>query len=294
MRAVLRVSLVLMVAAACTDDPVGKDPKTAERAPIDRFSATAGTWYRRDVDPTLPAANVAIDYDARFKVVGLGPAGEQVTQYLFDVQATSPAPIYVFFRPGEDAPVMGQKNVVPVIPGDPGYNDLWQPVRVDVPSDYVANTITSIEEIVEQGLTQTPMDALVNCPVVPEGSTARIRTAGDYPELTQGWYGGRIIQYFHFGERPSLAPVAGAVPTSSVYVAYTGNQAGAAFVTDAGGATHNVVAALPGDPAYSPLWAVHAYDAAAFAGVTDLASAMAAAPIATPAALINAPIARVE
>jgi hypothetical protein len=295
MRAVLRVSFgVMLAAAACTDDPVGKDPATAERAPIDRFSAAAGTWYRRDVDPTLPAANVAIDYDARFKVIGLGPAGERVTQYLFDVQATTPAPIYVFFRPGENAPVMGQKNVVSVIPGDPGYNDLWQPVRVDVPADYVANEITSIEEIVAQGLTQTPMDALVNCPVVPEGSTARIRMAGDYAELTQGWYGGRIIQYFHFGERPSLAPVAGAVPTQAIYVAYTGNQAGAAFVTDAGGATHNVVAALPGDPAYGPLMAVHAYDAASFASVTDLASAMAAAPIATPAAIINAPIARVE
>ena len=295
MRPVVIASVLLASGAlACTDDPVGKDPKTAERAPIDRFSTAAGTWYQRDVDPTLPAANVAIDYDARFKVVGLGPAGERVTQYLFDVQPTAPAPIYVFFRPGENAPVMGQKNVVSVIPGDPGYNDLWQPVRVDVPAGYVANEITSVAEIVELGLTQTPMDALVNCPVVPEGSTARIRTAGDYPELTQGWYGGRVIQYFHFGERPSLAPVAGAVATSTTYVAYTGNQPGAAFVTDAGGATHNVVAALPGDPAYTPLWTVRAYDAAAFASVTDLASAMAAAPIATPAAVINAPIARVE
>lgn len=294
MRALLRACILVAGVAACTDDPVGKDPKTAERAPIDRFSAAAGTWYRRDVDPTLPGPNVAIDYDARFKVVGLGPAGERVTQYLFDVRPTAPAPIYVLFREDEDAPVMGQKNVVSVIPGDPGYNDLWQPVRVDVPADYVANTITSIAEIVDQGLTQTPMPALVNCPVVPEGSTARIRTAGDYPELTQGWYGGRIIQYFHFGERPSLAPVGDAVPTSTIYVAYQGNQPGAPFVTDAGGATHNVVAALPGDPAYAPLWAVHAYDAAAFASVTDLASAMAAAPIATPAALINAPIARVE
>lgn len=294
MRALLRACILVAGVAACTDDPVGKDPKTAERAPIDRFSAAAGTWYRRDVDPTLPGPNVAIDYDARFKVVGLGPAGERVTQYLFDVRPTAPAPIYVLFREGEDAPVMGQKNVVSVIPGDPGYNDLWQPVRVDVPADYVANTITSIAEIVDQGLTQTPMPALVNCPVVPEGSTARIRTAGDYPELTQGWYGGRIIQYFHFGERPSLAPVGDAVPTSTIYVAYQGNRPGAPFVTDGGGATHNVVAALPGDPAYAPLWAVHAYDAAAFASVTDLASAMAAAPIATPAALINAPIARVE
>ena len=45
---------------------------------------------------------------------------------------------------------------------------------------------------------------------------------------------------------------------------------------------------------FAPLVAVHAYDAAAFASVTDLASAMAAPPIATPAAIINAPIARVE
>jgi hypothetical protein len=294
MRAPWLAWLSLATAAGCTDEPVGKDPATAERAPIDRFSPAAGTWYRRDVDPSLPAPNAAIDYDARFKLLALGPAGQHVTMYLFDVQATAPAPIYVFYRAGESAPVAGQKTVVSVIPGDPGYTDLWQVVRVEVPGDYVANTITSLAEIVDHGLTQTPTSALVNCPLVPEGSTATVRTPGDYPELTQGWYGGRIIQYFHFGERPSLATVADAVPTSTLYVAYVGNQPGAAFVTEPGSAqTHAVTATIPSDPTYAPLWSVHAYDAAAFATVGDLASAMAAPGIATPAAIVNAPIARV-
>ena len=40
--------------------------------------------------------------------------------------------------------------------------------------------------------------------------------------------------------------------------------------------THNVVATLPGQPGYSPLWAVLPYDNAEFAGVHDAASAAAA------------------
>lgn len=290
-RLAILVAAVGLGAGACSDDaPAAKDPLTAERVPIDRFSAAAGHWFVRDRDPSLPAANEAIDYDARFAVQGLGPAGEAITMYLFDVQATTPAPIYVLFHEGEQRPVTGQKNIVTVIPGDPGYNDLWQPVRVDVPGDYVANTVTSFDEIVAAGYPQTPMAALVNCPVVPDGSVARVRTPGDYAELDLGWYQGKRIQYFHFGERPSLAPVAGVVPTSSIYLAFADDQ-GPPLATDAGQA-HAVIAAMPGDPAYSPLVAVHAYAASALATVHDLASAQAAPVVTTPATIINAPLVR--
>lgn len=291
----LMVLLVAISGAGCSEEG-GKDPATAERAPIDRFSAAAGTLFVRDVDPTLPGPNVAIDYDARFLMRGLGPAGERVLLYHFDVRPTVPAPIYVLFRAGEALPVEGQKNIVTVIPGDPGYNDLWQPVRVEVPSDYVANSLTSYEELA--GLPMQAMPALVNCPVVPEGSVALTRTPGDYAELTQGWYEGKIIQYFHFGEAPGLAPVADAVPTSTVYVAYdvnpTSGAPGAGFAVEPGTAqTHNVVATLPADAGYSPLWSVNVYDRAAFDGVSDLATAMAAPRLTTGAGLVNAPIARV-
>jgi hypothetical protein len=290
-----------LLAAACTDDgPAAKDPRTAERAPIDRFGAGA-THHRRADDATLPGPNQAIDYDARFRVEALGPAGQRISLYDFDAQPRTPAPIYVLFRDGEDTPVKDQKNLVTVIPGDPGYSDLWQPVRVDVPADYVANTYTSFDELVADGLTLTPMPALVNCPVVPEGSVARTRMPGGYSELTQGWYGGRIIQYFHFGERPSLAPVDGQVPLATMHVAFAINpgEAGgglaSGFATETGSAqTHNVAAAIPADAGYSPLWSLRAYDTAAFATVTDLATATAAPTVALPTTILNAPIVAVR
>ncbi|MBK9031039.1 MAG: hypothetical protein IPL61_06840 [Myxococcales bacterium] len=298
--AISAILLALGAGAGCSDDPKGVDPATAPRHPIDRFSAAAGTVFVRDADPSLPAADAAIDYDATFKMDVLGPGGEAVALYLFDVQPTTPAPIYVLFREGENGPVDGQKNIVTVVPGMAGYNDLWQPIRVDVPGDYVANTITSYAEIVARGLTLTPMPALVNCPLVPEGSVARVRTPGDYAELSQAWYDDKIVHYFHFGERPSLAPAGDLVPTSTIYVAYDINPtagapvAGKGFATEAGSAlTHNVVAALPGDTAYSPLWSVQVYDRAAFDSVVDLASAQAAPAIATAGANLNAPIVRV-
>jgi hypothetical protein len=223
MRAVLRVSFGVMLAAAACTDAGGQGSADggagADRSLRRRGRRTTGAT----VDATLPGPNQAIDYDARFRVEALGPAGQRISLYDFDAQPRTPAPIYVLFRDGEDTPVKDQKNLVTVIPGDPGYSDLWQPVRVDVPADYVANTYTSFDELVADGLTQTPMPALVNCPVVPEGSVARTRMPGGYSELTQGWYGGRIIQYFHFGERPSLAPVGGRGAAQTIYVvAYTG------------------------------------------------------------------------
>ena len=38
------VALAMLLAAGCTEE-VGKDPATTERAPIDRFSAAAGTLF---------------------------------------------------------------------------------------------------------------------------------------------------------------------------------------------------------------------------------------------------------
>src|SRR5882724_6085172 len=112
-----------------------RDPQTAEKASIDRFSAAAGHLMVRDATNGLPGANGAIDFDsgAPFITVGLGPSdGKPVKYYNFDVQPTGPAPIYVLFRDGETAPVSGQLNIVDVLPGDAGYNDFWQVTMVTV------------------------------------------------------------------------------------------------------------------------------------------------------------------
>ena len=60
------------------------------------------------------------------------------------------------FRDGQTTPVEGQLNVVDVIPGQPGDNDFWQIMKVTVPENYVANSITSVDEIRTGGFKVEP------------------------------------------------------------------------------------------------------------------------------------------
>jgi hypothetical protein len=273
------------------------DPDTAPEVEIDRFSPEAGTLMVRDDQNGLPGSNEAIDFDmAPFITTGLGPDGTSVRYYNFDVQPTEPAPIYVLFREGEDSPVAGQLNIVDVIPGDAGYNDFWNPIKVTVPTDYVANTITSYEDISAAGLAMEPTDALVNCPIVPEGSTATLRYGGADAGLVRGWYDDQVVYYFEFSEAALVDSGAG-VPLSPIYVTFNINpdQEGggppSGFVTEEGtDQTHNVIATVPGDEGYSPLWLVNIYDNAEFDSVSDLASAEMATILAAGAATVNCPV----
>lgn len=280
------------------DDPVvGKDPDTASKVSVDRFSASAGHLMVRDGSNGLPEANEPINYDmAPFITKGLAPSGGMTEYYNFDVMPTAPAPIYVLFREGEDTPVDGQLNIIDKIPGDAGYNDFWLVNKVTVPSDYVANVVTSFSEIVDNGYTIDATTTIVNCPVVPEGSTASKRFGGGDNGLTRGWYKGEVCFYFNFVEK-ALEAVSGSVPTSPIYVTFNinpGMQGGgpaSGFVVENGTSqTHNVVATVPSDASYSPLWQVKIYDNADFSSVMDLASAQSATILEPNAALVNCPI----
>lgn len=273
------------------------DPETAPRAMIDRFSEAAGTLFIRTDDNGLPGPNEPIDFDQGppFITQGLGPSGGVVTYYNFDVLPTEPAPIYVLFREGEEMPVEGQLNIVDVIPGDEGYNDFWQVVQVTVPADYEANTFTGAEELAD--LPMEPTETLVNCPIVPEGSTATLRYTDESPELTQGWYNGAVVFYFNFSEAALMTTDDEMVPTSPIYVTFNinpdeeGGGPPSGFVTEPESAqTHNVPATLPEDAGYSPLWSVNVYDNADFDMVEDLATAQAATILGTGVALVNCPI----
>jgi len=67
------------------------------------------------------------------------------------------------------------------------------------------------------------------------------------------------------------------------------------FKTEAAtGRTHNVVATLPSDESYSPLWWVSAYDNADFDMVSDLTSAEAANILASGIATVNCPVVMIE
>ena len=282
---------------------VSRDPNTAQQASIDRFSSTAGHLQVRTATNGLPAANAPVNFDqGPFITQGLSAAGTVVQYYNFDIQPATPAPIYVFFKNGQTASVTGQYNVIDVIPGDAGYNDFWQIYKVTVPDNYVANTVTSYKEITAAGYTVTPTNTLVNCPVVPKGSTAAKRLpAGSDAGLTTGWYKDEAVYYFNFAEKALVTTSNGQVPVIPIYVSFNINPnqpnggPGSGFKTEAGSQqTHNVVTALPSDSYYTPLWSVAVYDNNSFSSVKDEASAMAAPLLVPNAGNVNCPVVSIQ
>ena len=164
------------------------DPQTAPKAMIDRFSPPFATLFDRANVPGLPGPNEPIDFDqGPLITMGLAPDGSHVKYYNFDVLPEQAADIFVLFREGEMMPVTDQLNIVDSIPGDPDYNDFWLVHKVTVPADYVANTITSEDEIIASGYPVEATDTIVNCPIVPDGSTAE--RAGTGPIPVSPWAG---------------------------------------------------------------------------------------------------------
>ena len=305
LRSVLIVLLAVAVVAGCGESqkqmmkPV--DPDKAPKVSVDRFSEMAGHLFVRNATNMLPEPDAPINFDeAPFITRGLGPGGAYIEYYNFDVMSRTPAPIYVLFRKGETDPVEGQLNIIDVIPGDKGYNDFWQVVKVTVPADYKANTVTSLDGITTAAYPMEKMRTLVNCPVVPDGSTAALRYDDESDGLTRGWYKGMVVTYFSFMEKKDLATTdTGQVPVSPIYVCFNVNpdpdnpNSGphSGFMTEPqSDQTHNVAATLPPSPDYSPLWLVNVYDNADFGVVSDLSTAESAHQLASGIATVNCPI----
>lgn len=302
----LSILVLLFGAIGCDEIPTESQPVDPAIAPvvsIDRFSDDAGTYFRRSSNPDLPGPNEPIDFDRPpFLSKGLGPNGEIVQYYNFDVMPTDPVPIYVLFREGENTPVEGQLNILDVIPGQDEYSDFWQVYRVTVSPNYKANTITSLNQINSEGYKIEAMDRIVNCPVVPEGSSANnhfMRTEDN--ELDRGWYRGRIVHYFTFSEKPYTINSNNKVSTSQIYVSFRANPGyrgwglPSGFKTENGNRqTHNVFATLPSDNDYSPLRSVTIYDNYDFTQVSDLATARDANILAEGATTMNFPVVNVK
>ena len=279
-----------------------KDPNTAPVVSVDRFSDTFAHLFKRSANSSFPAANAPIDCDeGPFITHGLGPNGERVSYYNFDVLPTTPAPIYVFFAGATQ--VAGQLNIIDVLPGDTGYNDFWEINMVAVPANYVANSVTSLAEITAAGFAITPTNMLVNCPVVPAGSTAALRYTSESSALQHGWYRDEIVNYFSFDEHVLSTVGGGAVPTAPIFVTFnidpdpsnpmSGPPSG--FVIEPGTMqTHNVISALPADSSYSPLWVVSAYKSSAFQAVNDWMTAAQAPVAAAGIANVNCPVVAVS
>jgi hypothetical protein len=278
---------------------IAQDPDSAPEALIDRFSAKAGTLQVRSEANGLPAAGAPVDFDrGPFITSGLGPSGERVRYYNFDVKSNAPAPIYVLVHEGQAESVPGQLNIIDVKPGDEGYNDFWQVNMVRVPADYVANSITSVEGLTAAGYPMSSTGSLVNCPVVPNGSTAELRLGDASNELHRGWYRGEVVYYFSFDEHALSGRT---VPVAPIYVTFNinpdleGGGPPSGFKAETGTEqTHNVVSVLPSDADYSPLWGVSPYDNADFDTVVDLDSLSNAHVLANDVADVNCPIVEID
>jgi len=300
------VSFALMGAfvTACGSDSkmmepntVPVDPMTAPKVSIDRFSAAAAVIFKRTTMPGLPAANAPIDMDTGpFITSGFGPTGQHIKYYNFDVQPTAPASLYVLFRQGESSPVSGQLDIVDAIPGQQGYSDFWRIMKVTAPANYVANTVTSLDEIRARGFAIEATTSLINAPLVPEGSVARL--GGGAHGLAHWWYRGQLVPYFIFDEAGISTTTQGLVPLEPIFVSFTVNpdqpSGGGEFKTEPGSLqTHNVAASIPGQAGYTPLWTVIPFNNSAFATVHDLATATAAPKFAA-VGNVNCPIVEVR
>ncbi len=171
-----------------------------------------------------------------------------------------------------------------------------------VPEGYVANTAASYLDIIEGGYPTQASSTIVNCPVAPLGSSAMKRYIGDTDTtLHRGWYKRKIVYYFNFNEAEITINSSNEVPTSPIYVTFqinpgeTGGGPASGAVTETGTSqTHNVIATLPEDQDYSPLWSVNVYDNSDFANVSDLISAQAATILGSNVMYVNCPVVKSE
>lgn len=296
-----------LIAVSCNNDDsnekiaVSKNINTAEKVIVDRFSASVGHLQVRTSTNGLPQPNAPINFDQEpFITKGLGRSGTSVDYYNFDIQPVVPIPIYVFFKADETTKVEGQNNVVSFIPGDLKYSDFWLLQKVIVPDNYVPNTLTSESEILASKYRIIPTTDIVNCPVVPFGSTAaKSDVAGVASKLTIGWYKGKAVAYFNFPEPGLQTTTEGLVPTSPIYVMFNidpsaDNSASgpvSGFKHEPGSLqTHNVLG-TPAGVALTPLWDVRVLSNVHFDDVSNLETALTF-PSVKANANVNCPVVR--
>jgi hypothetical protein len=302
---VLLFSTAFFMILGCENDSMddfSTNPDEASVVSVDRFSDAAATLMKRSDNSALPAANEPINFDqGDFITQSFGPDGQIVKYYNFDVQALAPAPLYVLMKEGQA--VADQLNIIDVIPGDIGYNDFWTIYEVTVPASYIANTVTSYQNIVELGYSVKISSTIVNCPVVPEGSSADKKLETESTSLHRGWYKDQIVFYFTFMEKELETNSAGLTPISPIYVTFNINpdesdpESGppSGFITETGTLqTHNVIATIPSDIDYSPLWSVFVYDNADFDNVSDLTTVQSSNILAEGVMYVNCPVVYIE
>ncbi len=270
----------------CGDDgtTAGTDPDTAPVAAVDRFGDNFGKLFKRsgpifdpaNVQPVVPAPNAPIDFDALFTIRSLGPNGEPTTYYSLDILPRVPGTAYDIVRDGE--PVAGQLPIIDRLPGDEGYNDFVLITQVEVGPDYVANTLTSFDDVdaaVSAGeATLTVTRRIANRPAVPAGSKAVKKFIDQTVTGGRSWLDGSVVHQLRFEENLAITD-AGMVPTAEIIVMFANNMdPSQGFSTNPDGSTRNAIDTLADDQGYSSLWNHSVGNNANFADVVDYPSAL--------------------
>lgn len=253
-------------------------PDYLTRVEVDRFSDAAAVFFRRSDNPGLPGPDEPIDFDRLFLHVALGPNQERILFYHMDVRSKTPADVYTFVDRRGD-PIAAQLPIFDEVPGDAGYNDLRRVIQVRITdSDYQPNSFTSLADIEAAAAETTITSQIMNCVMVPDGSTASRRfDPTDAVGLHDGWYRDRIVRYLLF-ENPqsrATAEFSGDEVSAPVMYAFFDNDRDPVdgFAVDASGSTHNVVTRLPEQEGYSPLWALRVFLLTVFDRVMSVGSA---------------------
>ncbi len=239
---------VASLAAPPPSRPSSSEPDFGLSAPlaaVDRFSDAAAVRLRRSAVPGLPGPNQPIDFDrppfARAVQLANGTAR---TCYDLDQRGAQPMRAY-FFYDSQGGYVLTQFPIIDALPGDAGYNDVWEAWKVTVPDTYRRDNsvrdLATLEKLLadpNSGYRAASSGILVNTPIVPEGSTAAQRADGreGAAVLRYAWYRGTRAPYLYF--EGSIRPVDGAVPVDTWTAAPDGALRGGA---------------APGEPGYTPL-----------------------------------------
>lgn len=270
-----RVSLPVFTGAVSV---TARFPDYLPLVSVDRFSDSAAVFYRRSDNANLPDPGEPIDFDQLFLHQGLGPNQERIEFYHLDVRSKLPGRVYVVVnRFGE--PIPQQLPIFEEIPGEAGYTDLRQVVEVRVTqNDFQPNSLVSLADIEAAALDTTFTQQIMNCAMVPDGSTASRRfdpTAA--VGLLDGWYRGFIVRYLLFENPQSQATVEfGGLEISApqMYAFFQNDrEVSDGFAVDADGLTHNVFTRLPQQEGYSPLWVLRVFKLSVFDRVISVASA---------------------
>ena len=114
-------------------------------------------------------------------------------------------PIHGFDASGNPVSIRGQQPVFATLPALPGYSGLWRLAYVVTADNVQPNhlrDVASIEALVRRGRASVrETEITLNLPIVPRGSTLE----RDSSAATLGWFQGREVQYFDFGQVQTAA-----------------------------------------------------------------------------------------